>query len=99
MDWMKKDVYAFPNSAAPHRPVIFNPDLCDGCNKCLACQMDVLFPHPEKGKPPVVMFPDECWYCGSCVDICPKQGAIRVNHPLMQRTVWRDKKTGELFRL
>ena len=97
----EETVYAFPNYAAPHRPVIFEEDVCNGCNTCLACQMDVLFPNPEAGKPPVVMFPDECWYCGSCVDICPLHdaGAIRVNHPLMQRTVWRDKATGELFRL
>jgi len=94
-----KKVYAFPNSPAPRRPVIFDSGICNGCNECLACQMDVLYPNQAKGAPPLIMFPDECWYCGSCVEMCPRPGAIRVNHPLMQRTIWRDKGTGKLFRL
>lgn len=98
-DTEQQKVYAFPNPPAPHRPVIFDNAICDGCNSCLACQMDVLYPNPDKGCPPVIMFPDECWYCGSCIELCPKPGAIRFNHPLMQRTIWRDKVTGKLFRL
>jgi NAD-dependent dihydropyrimidine dehydrogenase PreA subunit len=92
-------VYVYPNAPAPYRPVIFDPLICNGCNECLACQMDVLYPNEEEGRPPIIMFPDECWYCGSCVDLCPRPGAARMNHPLMQRTIWRDKSTGELFRL
>lgn len=39
----------------------------------------------EKGKPPIVMFPGECYYCGACVMVCPKKGALRLQHPVMNR--------------
>ena len=97
---MKKDetIYMWPNACAPTRPVIFDPDICDGCNACVdICQTDVLMPNPEKGKPPLVLYPDECWYCGPCVYICPKQGAITLNYPLMWRTPWRRKDTGKHY--
>ncbi|MBW1799383.1 MAG: ferredoxin family protein [Deltaproteobacteria bacterium] len=93
-------VYAIPNANAPARPVIFEPEICIGCNKCVeVCLNDVFLPHAEKGKPPIIMYPDECWYDGCCVDHCPCPGAIRLNHPLMQRVRWKDKKTGEHFRV
>ena len=95
-----QEVYAFPNSPAPHRPVIFNEDVCNGCNRCVeCCQMDVLIPNPEKGRPPIILFPEECWYCGCCVSDCPSEGAIQLNHPLMQRVRWKRKTTGEHFRV
>ena len=31
------------------------------------------------------MYPGECYYCGACVMVCPKPGAIRLSHPLMNR--------------
>ena len=49
------------------------------------CQCDIILPNPEKGKPPIVMFPGECYYCGACVMVCPKKGALRLQHPVMNR--------------
>jgi len=55
---IRKKVYATPNAPAPTRPVIFNPDLCIGCNTCVeVCQMDVFIPNPEKGEPPIILYP------------------------------------------
>jgi len=31
-----KKVYVVPNVITPNRPVIRNPDVCDGCNTCVA---------------------------------------------------------------
>lgn len=69
-----------------NHPLRFDAKKCIGCNRCLeACQVDVMVPS-EKGKHPIVMFPGECWYCGACVMECPKQGAIRLVHPIMNQT-------------
>ncbi|MBW1767153.1 MAG: ferredoxin family protein [Deltaproteobacteria bacterium] len=96
----QKKVYALPNVSTPNRPVIFNAKECNGCNICVeVCQMDVLIPNPEKGKPPIILFPEECWYGGCCVEHCPTSGAIKFNHPLMQRVRWKRKETGEHFRV
>ena len=96
----KEKVYATPNVTTPNRPVIFNSDLCNGCNVCVeVCQMDVFIPNPEKGKPPIMLYPEECWYEGCCVAHCPIPGAIKLNHPLMQRVRWKRKETGEHFRV
>ncbi|MCX6012522.1 MAG: ferredoxin family protein [Chloroflexi bacterium] len=85
---------------APGRPVIIDPELCIGCNTCVdVCETDVFLPNPEDGKPPIIMYPDECWYGGSCVAHCPVDGAIKLNHPLMQRVRWKRKETGEHFRV
>lgn len=94
----EEKVYVVSNRPTPGRPVIFDPDVCDGCNTCVeVCQMDMLMPNQEKGKPPLVVFPDECWYGGACVFACPKPGAIRLNFPLMWRVPWKRKETGEHF--
>jgi NAD-dependent dihydropyrimidine dehydrogenase PreA subunit len=61
--------------------------------------MDVFIPNPDKGKPPIILYADECWYGGSCVDFCPVDGAIKLNHPLMQRVRYKRKATGEHFRI
>jgi len=61
--------------------------------------MDIFIPNQEKGKPPVILYPDECWYGGDCVSHCPVPGAIKLNHPLMQKVRWKRKETGELFRV
>lgn len=67
-------------------PLKYDDSLCIGCNRCAdVCQCDILLPSPEKGKHPIVMYPGECYYCGACVMVCPKPGAIKLQHPLMNR--------------
>jgi len=96
---MEAKAYAVPNLPGAGRPVIFDPSICNGCNCCVdICTMDILIPNPEKGKPPIILYPEECWYGGDCVLECPNPGAIRLNHPLMQRVRWKRKETGEHFR-
>jgi NAD-dependent dihydropyrimidine dehydrogenase PreA subunit len=96
----QEKVYAAPNVPTPNRPVIFNPEICNGCNECIeVCQVDVFVPNPEVGKPPIILYPDECWYGGCCVYTCPNPGAINFNWPLMQRVHWKRKATGEHFRV
>jgi len=93
-----KEIYALPNIISPANPVIFNPDVCAGCNHCVqVCQVDVFIPNPEEGKPPVILHPDECWYCGCCATDCPEH-AITFNWPVQQRAYWKDKVTGKVFR-
>ena len=42
------DVRMFPNIVTPNNPVIFNEDVCNGCNNCVElCVMDILMPNPE----------------------------------------------------
>ncbi len=70
------------------RPIMFNEDVCNGCNVCVnVCPMDVLAPNPEEGKTPIVVFPDECWYEGACWMHCPRhdEGAIKIVTPLPMR--------------
>lgn len=70
------------------RPVVFNEEVCNGCNTCVdICPMDILAPNPEKGKPPIVMYPEECWYGGGCWARCPlrDEGAIQIMTPLPMR--------------
>lgn len=94
----QEKVYAVPNVPAPNSPVIFDSDICNGCNQCVeVCEIDVYIPNPEKGKPPIILHPEECWYGGSCVLVCPNPGAIKLNWPLMQRISWKRKATGERF--
>lgn len=96
----EEKVYAVPNRPTPARPVLFNEELCAGCNRCVEiCQMDIFIPSATKGNPPVILYPDECWYCGCCVDHCPIPGAVKLNHPLMQRVRYKRKATGEHFRI
>lgn len=97
---MNNEVYAMPNRVTPARPVIFNEDLCIGCNECISvCMADVFIPNSEEGKPPIILFPDECFYGGCCVAVCKVPGAIKFNHPLTQRVRWKRKATGETFRV
>ena len=68
--------------------VYFNPEVCDGCGKCVeVCMCDAFSRNPEKGKPPVVMYPEECWFCGSCVSFCPRkdEGAVEIVTPFPMR--------------
>lgn len=79
----KMKVEVIPCSATP---LIYDEEKCIGCNACAEiCQCDIILPNPEKGKYPIVMFPGECYYCGACVMVCPKEGAIRLQHPVMNR--------------
>ncbi len=98
---MSKDkVIAIPNVTTPSSPVVFNPDICNGCNHCVeVCQIDVYLPHPEKGKPPIVLHPDECWYGGCCVNDCPRPGAIKFKWALQHRGYWKNKATGEVHQI
>lgn len=96
----KGKIWATPNAVTPNEPLVFDPDRCNGCNRCLeVCLMDILIPNPVKGKPPILLYPDECWYDGSCILACPRQGAIQLNHPLTQRARFKRKDTGEFFRV
>ena len=75
------------------RPIRFNRELCIGCNRCASvCQCDILVPSDVKGEPPVVMYPGECYYCGACVMGCPVNGAIRLEHPLMNRARFVERR-------
>ncbi len=69
------------------RPLHFDDSLCIGCNSCArACQCDLLVPSQEKGRHPIIMYPGECMYCGACVMECPIEGAIRLQHPLINQS-------------
>jgi NAD-dependent dihydropyrimidine dehydrogenase PreA subunit len=93
-------IFAIPNISTPNNPVIFDPDICTGCNTCVdTCQIDVYIPHPQEGKPPIILHPEECWYCGCCVNDCPCPGAIQFNWPLQARGYWKNKQTGEIHQL
>lgn len=99
---MSDKVYMVPNRPTPNTPVVFDPEVCQGCNSCVdVCPTDVLMPNPGEDCTPIVLYPEECWYCGGCVEECPNPGAITMLHPTSQRISvnWKRKKTGELFRL
>ena len=73
------------------RPIIYDKSLCIACNRCTeVCQVDILVPSTKKGDHPIVMFPGECYYCGSCVMECPVEGAIRLEHPIMNEAKFVD---------
>ncbi|MFB6340193.1 ferredoxin family protein [Saccharicrinis sp. FJH62] len=76
------------------KPIIINEDLCIGCKKCMEiCQVDIFVPNPDTlKKAPLVLYPGECWYCGNCVVVCPVEGAIKLQHPLMNRVHWIEKE-------
>ncbi len=93
----QKKLMALPNISTPSSPVVFNPEICNGCNTCVdVCQIDVFMPNPEPGKPPIILHPDECWYGGCCVNDCPRPGAIMFKWPLELRGYWKNKATGEI---
>ena len=89
-----KDLTAAPVMSSA-RPLLFDETKCVGCNACAnICQVDILIPNPENGKPPIVLYPGECYYCGACVMACPNDGAIRLQHPLMNRAKFVPTKEG-----
>lgn len=74
-------------------PLIFDETRCVACNACARiCQCDVLLPSTEKGCHPVVVWPGECYYCGACVMACPVEGALKLQHPVMNRAKFIDVK-------
>ena len=92
---MKNEFTACPVTSSV-MPLHFDEAKCVGCNRCASvCQVDLFIPAPEKGRPPIVLYPGECYYCGSCVMACPVEGAIRLRHPLMNRTKFTDRVTPE----
>ena len=85
--------FAAEKVSASAQPLRFDAALCVGCNRCVnACQIDVMLPNPEPGRPPLVMWPGECWYCGACVMECPRKGAITLRHPLMNQARFVEKQ-------
>lgn len=97
---MAEKAYRVPNPVTPCKVVVFNEELCTGCNVCVdVCRTDVMVPSPEEGKPPIVLYPDECWFCGCCAADCPVPDAIAVQYPLNQKVGWKRKETGEYFRI
>ncbi|HWQ77805.1 MAG TPA: 4Fe-4S binding protein [Anaerovoracaceae bacterium] len=90
----------YPNPSYPNTGVVFNPEVCNGCNKCVDfCRTDCLQPNPEPGKPPILLYPEECWFAGCCAVFCPRPGAVRMDLPINQRMVWKRKETGEIMRV
>jgi NAD-dependent dihydropyrimidine dehydrogenase PreA subunit len=95
----KEKVYMVPNCTGPTIAVTIDEDLCIGCNACAdICRIQTILPNPVKGKTPLVVYPDECWYCGCCVEVC-RTGALQMHLPMNQRIFFKDKETGEVFRL
>ncbi|MGB7605751.1 MAG: ferredoxin family protein [Lutisporaceae bacterium] len=88
-----KKAYMLPEMPSSN-PIVYNKEKCIGCNRCVEiCQVDILIPNPERGKPPIVLYPGECWYCGCCVMECPLEGAITLRHPLMNQVNWVAKES------
>lgn len=83
---MKKVEFEVEPVSSSVNPIKYDDKLCIGCNRCASvCQCDILLPSNKEGEHPVVMYPGECYYCGACVMACPRPGAIRLNHPLMNQ--------------
>lgn len=87
---MEKDKFPNEFSVEPvpcsAHPIRYDEERCIGCGRCAqVCPCDLLLPSAVRGEPPVVMYPGECYYCGACVMACPVEGAIRLEHPLMNR--------------
>ena len=54
----ERKINALPNLTTPNAPVVFNADICRGCNTCVeVCPVDVFIPNPKKGNPPIILHP------------------------------------------
>jgi adenylylsulfate reductase subunit B len=88
-----------PNPMLPNHVVAINPELCVACNQCAdICRCSVIMHNPNKDEPPILVYPDECWHCAVCTEHCPT-GAITFEHPINQKIVFKDKDSGELYRV
>lgn len=59
--------------------IIVDSELCTGCGECVnACPKGVLSLDGD-GKLPVLKDPLNCSLCKSCVDVCPVEGAIKLD--------------------
>ncbi|MBN1626321.1 MAG: ferredoxin family protein [Deltaproteobacteria bacterium] len=97
---MTENAYLIANNNSVGLPITIDPELCSGCNSCVAaCRAHLLFPNPEKGKPPMLFYSEECWGCGCCVEYCTVPGAIKMRDVLHQRVGWKRKETGEYYRI
>lgn len=97
---MTGNAYLVANPPAPCNVVDFDPDVCDGCGVCVeVCRTDVFVHNPEEGLPPLILFPDECWFCGDCVGHCPTPGSINLHLPITVKVAWKDRTSGERYRL
>ena len=96
---MNELIFGGINAPGPTTAVVIDSEKCVGCNACVnICRMQTILPNPESGKPPVLAYPDECWYCACCVEVC-RTGALQMRLPINQRILFKDRETGEIFRL
>lgn len=92
-------IYLEPNPTGPTQAVSIDSKLCVGCNACAnICRTQTIMPACTAEHAPVVVYSDECWYCGCCVEVC-RTGALRMNLPINQRIFFKDRETGEIFRI
>ena len=83
---MEKIEFTVEPVSSSANPIKYDAELCIGCTRCAGvCQCDILLPSETAGEHPVVMYPGECYYCGAGVMVCPRPGAIRLVHPLMNQ--------------
>ncbi len=73
MTKFKEEAYAVPNLPGPGRPVLFNSDICNGCNRCVdICPFDAIHLRPSSQwtyTAEVLRY--NCVGCGGCVGRCP----------------------------
>ena len=54
---MHNHAVRFTPEPAEMEPVTFDPEICNGCNRCIeVCQVDILVPNPGKGCPLPIKF-------------------------------------------
>ena len=71
-------------NASGNSPARNFPHDASACADGSAC-VDASGEAVKKRALPVVAWPGECYYCGACVMVCPKPGALKLSHPLMNR--------------
>lgn len=80
-----------PESQAPRREVLYQPQRCTGCWLCLEeCPESALSRGETQGKEAVVLDRARCTDCGRCAEVC-YPGAIRVAGTVMSAGELVDK--------